>query len=219
MKLVLIFVIVALLFLFEPSLARRRTKSSKAELNSDTDSESITYKNKADLEAQISDLKQQKSRRRDEDLTEEEIAVFKQDETKLKKKLIRATAEHGEHSHEKAKALHALGGNLFKQRRFKELLALSKEIVEIHETLDGPEAEITARALGNIGAVAFRINKNKECEWSMKRALYIFLKIFGEDSREAMLHRGKMLTFHVPDAENTKGWSYSEYIDRLEDEL
>jgi hypothetical protein len=47
--------------------------------------------------------------------------------------------ENGEISLQHANALHALGGSLYELRRFEELLEMSKEIVRIHEQLEGPE--------------------------------------------------------------------------------
>ena len=97
---------------------------------------------------------------------------------------MRAELSAGKYSEERAKALHALGGNVYKQGRYEELLELSKEIVSIHEKLDGPESEKTAKALGNLGSVAYRVGNKKECAYAMDRALYIYLELFGEDSKE-----------------------------------
>lgn len=221
MKLAFLAFLVVVLVLLEPTMARRSSRSKK--VSQDADETEVRFTSQEDLESKVNNLQQKKQKQKkgsyDEDLSEDEIAKLKEAEVGLKKKLKKASTTFGEMSHEKAKALHALGGNWFKQGRFNDLLQISKEIVEIHETLDGPEAEITGRALGNVGATAFRLKRARDCEYSMKRALYILLKIYGEDSKEALLHRGRMLTFHVPDAERTVGWSYNEYIDQLENEL
>jgi hypothetical protein len=142
-------------------------------------------------------------------------------EKKLKMDVVRAELNHGEFSSERAKALHALGGNMFRQQRFEDLLELSKQIVRIHETMDGFEAVMTGKALGNAGTVAHRLGLQKECELYMKRALYIMLHAggFEENSRDVLMHRGKMLSFQIKDGETTPGISYDEYVDILEDEL
>lgn len=215
MKLAIIALLVVLLVLVEPSMARKRGKVSKNEDNV----ESIKYSDKADLDAKVESLKKRKPQILDEDLSSVEIQKLKDSEKGLKAKLRKVAAEAGELSHAKAKALHALGANLFKQGRFYDLLQISKEIVEIHETLDGPEAEITGKALGNLAATAYRANKKRDCELAMKRGLHILLKKHTEDSKEVLLHRGKMLSFQIADGETTLGLSYSEYVDQLENEL
>lgn len=219
MRLAFLALLVVVLVLIEPTMAKRSSRSKK--VSKDPEETEVRFTSQEDLDSKMADLQKKKQKKGafDEDLSQEELAKLKEAEVVLKKKLKKAAASFGEMSHEKAKALHALGGNWFKQGRFNDLLQISKEIVEIHETLDGPEAEITGRALGNVGATAFRLKRHRDCELSMKRALYIILKIYGEDSKEALLHRGRMLTFSVPDAERTVGWSYNEYINQLEDDL
>lgn len=215
MKFALIALLVVLLALVEPSMGKKRGKVSRSE----DDVESIKYSNKEDLDAKVESLKKRRPRIDDEDLPPGEIQKLKDNEKVLKSKLKKVAADAGELSHEKAKALHALGANLFKQGRFYDLLQISKEIVEIHETLDGPEAEITGKALGNLAATAFRANKKRDCELAMKRGLHILLKKYNEESKEVLLHRGKMLSFQIADGETTLGLSYSQYVDALESEL
>jgi len=67
-----------------------------------------------------------------------------------------------------------------------------------------------------LGAVSYRVNAKVDCELAMKRALYIIIRKFGDESKEALLHRGKMLTFGIADAETTAGLSYEEYLEELE---
>lgn len=212
----LIFVVVLVIII---SVAHgAKTKKSK----SDGDVEEVKFSSEKELNAKIKDIKDKKAELGYDDTpTPEELAKFQEAEKGLRKAVERATMEHGAISREVAKALHALGGNMFRQLRFEELFEISMQIVNIHETLDGFEATMTGKALGNTGTVAYRLGLTRECEIAMKRALYILLNTdkLAEDSRDVLMHRGKMLSFHIADGETTKGMSYAEYTNLMEDEL
>eukprot|EP01032_Pedospumella_encystans_P005407 gene5407-6425_t len=104
MKLAIIALLVVLLVLVEPSMAKKRGKVSKNEDNV----ESIKYSDKADLDAKFESLKKRKPQILDEDLSSVEIQKLKDSEKGLKAKLKKVAADAGELSHAKAKALHAL---------------------------------------------------------------------------------------------------------------
>jgi hypothetical protein len=220
MKLFLTFVVL-LICLSLIAVAAGESKSKLASQGSD-DVE-VKYTSKADLDSKLKEI--QEKRRADlgydDSLSESELKDFQEREKDLRLDVLRAELNHGEYSNERAKALHALGANLFRQLRFDELLEISKQIVRIHETLDGFESLMAGKALGNMGTVAYRLGDDKECELAMKRALYIMLHEGGlkEESREVLIHRGKMLSFGITDGETTKGLSYDEYVNLLEDEL
>lgn len=216
------FVLLVLLVIFvDPVVCRKRKAKTDTTAHEDEiEAEEVNFSSKTDLDAKIKNLKKDKRASLvDDELTPKARKQLETAELSLKKQIARAVLDYGDVSHEKAKALHALGGNLFKQGRMTDLVDLSKEIVHIHEELDGPESELTGKALGNVGAVACRVNLRTECNRAMSRALYILLQSYGEDSKEVMLHRGKMLTFQVPDAENTGGLSYTDFLALQEDEL
>lgn len=148
--------------------------------------EELTFTSKEDLDAKIKNLNKRKANEIAEsgdELSPQELQKLKNDEKKLLKRVAKATLDHGELSIERATALHALGGNMYKQKKYREALEMSKEIVRIHEQLDGFEHENTAKALGNLGSVSYKVGEKKELEYAMKRALYIYLKIHGEDSK------------------------------------
>lgn len=158
----------------------------------------------------------------DDSLTPEQLKEFQGWEKELRVDLARAELEHGLMSNERAAALHKLGGNLYRQHRFEELFDLSKEIVRIHEALDGPDSVMVGKALGNVGTVANRLGLQRECELAMKRSLYIMLHAGGlaPDSREVLITRGKMMSFHITDGETTEGLTHDEYIEAMSnDEL
>lgn len=52
-------------------------------------------------------------------------------------------------------------------------------------------------ALGNVGSVSFRLGRFQDCRVAMNRALHIMIMEYGDDSKEVLLHRAKMLTFQV----------------------
>lgn len=152
---------------------------------------------------------------KDKPLTAEEKLKLEKEEIELKKKLQIATKAHGKESQQRATALHALGRNLFTQEKYAEVVDTAKEIVRIHEKLDGPESKKTADALGNLASVAFQTGDFITCHYSMRRALYILKQMYEEDSKEILLHRGKMLTFQVPHAKIDPGLSYDDYLYEL----
>ena len=115
--------------------------------------------------------------------------------------------------------MHILGRNVYQQGKFEEVATIATDILKIHETLDGPEALITAEALGNVASVSFRLGRKKPCELAMDRALHIMIQQYGAQSKEVLLHRGKMLTFQIANADNQErtGMSYDAYLEYLED--
>lgn len=151
----------------------------------------------------------------DEEQTAEEKEELRREELRVRLSLRDVADEHGKMSAEYAAALHRLGRSLHKQRRFDDGFEVASEIVTIHEKIDGPEHLNTAHALSNAGSAAYRLNKKQEVEWAMNRALYILIKAHGEDAKEVLLHRGRMLTFHVPYAQTSTGISYEDYTYEL----
>lgn len=226
----LLLIVLALLLLSNAPLCEARKKKSKKSLetsddihekdvNKDGDAvEEIKYGSKEEMEKKIKDLQKQKQNvgsLDDEPLSEKEVEQLEKDEFELRKNVARAEIKYGEFSREKAEKLHQLGGNLFKQRRYNDILGIAEDIVRIHEKVDGVEHEKTGMALGNLGAVAYRVGESRKCELAMKRVMYILLKKHGPESKEVLLHRAKMLTFHVPNAEESEGLSHYDYLDEL----
>jgi hypothetical protein len=150
-------------------------------------------------------------------ISPEKLAELQEKEKELTKNVYRAVLKYGENTTEHATALHALGGNLYAQRKYEDVHRLAHDIVAIHESKDGKEALMTAKALGNVGNVAFRLGKSAECALVMKRALYILIKEYGAESKEVLLHRAQMLTFQIRDGEISAGLSYDDYLEELEE--
>jgi tetratricopeptide (TPR) repeat protein len=209
---------------------KKQQASKRHDLEDDEDVEAIEFDSKDDLTQHIDQLNQKvHSRVRVKDESESKYHIFpneepvpelklkelRREEMKLRLKVQETLDEFGRMSPEYAKALHSYGGNLHKQKRYDDLFVLAKEIVQIHETIDGPEHYNTGRALDNLGSAAFRVKDYQACEHAMKRAMYIFIQKFGPKSKEVLLLRGRMLTFKVKDAETTGGLSYDDYRDEL----
>lgn len=182
--LVRLLLILSILSGFIPSAdaRRRRRKSVKSEVDVE---EEIQFNSKDELDSKLDEFrKKRKSSALQEDISPDQLRILGAEESKLKKSLMKAVLDHGEDSKQKADALHSLGRNIYKQGRYSEVVDISKEIVRIHEVRDGPEHLNTANALGNVGAVAFRVGDASECHYAMNRALYIFIQTYGADSKE-----------------------------------
>jgi hypothetical protein len=183
--------------------ARKKKKSKRNSIVSDfnakdveddetlTDTESFinkgdikVIKSQESLKEHMEEIQKKNKNTMNDELDPNELAQMRKDETMLRWKAEMAKDEHGRMSAEYATALHRLGGNIYKQGRYDEVLATAKEIVKIHETVDGPEHINTAKALTNIGSVANRLGNLKECELAMNRALYILIKTYGKESKE-----------------------------------
>ena len=59
------------------------------------------------------------------------------------------------------------------------------------------------------------VEYNTECNLALRRGLHILIKIYGRESKEVLMQRGRMLTYHVPDSEHSEGLSYQEYLEEL----
>ncbi|RYG96600.1 tetratricopeptide repeat protein [archaeon] len=143
--------------------------------------------------------------------SESQLKELRRQEIKQRLDMRDVEEKFGRISMEYATSLHTLGRVLYKQFNFKEMFQVAKAIVEIHEKLDGVESLKTAQALSNLGSAAYRVKNKKETDFAMNRALYILIKVYGNESKEVLLHRGRMLTFQIPYAETSSGLSYDDY--------
>ena len=225
----LLFLLLSSSCLPEVTAGKKKTKKGKKKTTKPTKSSST----KANEEIQVTYANEEEKERKIRELREKLIMDDQPDPAEIKKKMdalvaaeeglrnnvYRALLNHGEFSKEKANALHILGRNVYQQGKFEEVATIATEILKIHETLDGPEALITAEALGNVASVSFRMGRKKPCELAMDRALHIMIQQYGAQSKEVLLHRGKMLTFQIPNADNQErvGMSYNAYLEYLED--
>lgn len=201
---------------------KKTSKSKKTAPTKNTQEEiQVTYANEEEKERKIRELREKFSMDDQQDPTEvkKKLDALVAAEEGLRNNVYRAILNHGEFSKEKANALHVLGRNVYQQGKFEEVATIATDILKIHETLDGPEALITAEALGNVASVSFRLGRKKPCELAMDRALHIMIQHYGAQSKEVLLHRGKMLTFQIPNADKQEriGMSYDAYLEYLDD--
>lgn len=151
-------------------------------------SNEIRFSNEQDLKDKLNNFKETKtSSINSEDLSIEELNRLKDEEKKLRNSANNIEDIFGKASKEYAKALHTLGGNLYKQKKYDQTLKIAHTLVTIHEKLYGVEDFQTAQALGNLGVVSFRINKMEECRLAMDRALRILIETKGEQSKEVYI--------------------------------
>jgi hypothetical protein len=200
---------------------KQKKKASKTKKKDTNDEIKVTYANEEEKERKIRELREKFNTEDQPDPVEQKKKndALVAAEEGLRKNVYRAILNHGEFSKEKANALHILGRNVYQQGKFEEVVTIATDILKIHETLDGPEALITAEALGNVASVSFRLGRKKPCELAMDRALHIMIQQYGAQSKEVLLHRGKMLTFQIANADNQErtGMSYDAYLEYLED--
>lgn len=185
-------------------------KAGKSKKTSSSDDDVETISSDGELSTLLKDMT--KNAKLSDELTSDEKLKLRKEELRIRLSEDDIVQKFGKVSLQYADYLHKLGGNIHKQQDFEQSYVISKQIVEIHEKLDGPESENTARALGNLGSASFRLKHARECEVAMNRALYIWLQRYGENSKEVLLHRGKMLTFQVPFAKTSMGLSYDDYL-------
>ena len=212
------------------ALARRRRTSRNLDddagkATEDNSTETLNYQSEEDLNKKLKDFQQAKAKKSSaigDELSEADIYKFLGEEIKLKNSLDTITAKYGEVSTQRADALHKLGRVVYKLKKFEDALAISKEIVTIYEQVYGYEHIKTSEALGNLASASFRLQLHDHCALAMYRALHIIIKKFGEDSKEVLLHRAKMLTFNISDGETSEGLDYEsamEKYDHLKNEL
>ena len=121
------------------------------------------------------------------DIVQEELIRLRREELGLRIKLREIEEEYGVISEEYAAAMHRFGKNLHTQQRYDDLFIVAQEIVRIHEILDGPEHYHTGRALDNLATAAYRVKNQEACNTAMYRALHIFIKKFGDHSKQVSL--------------------------------
>jgi hypothetical protein len=192
---------------------KKKRRNQKKNRNDDIKESPLVYNSEEDKASKLQEIKAGLSNDAGQDDTD--YKALESEEIELKKNLYRAILNHGENSPEKAAALHVLGRNMYQQKKYDELVDASQEIVRIHEEVDGKESLKTAQALGNVGSVSNRLGRTKECSIAMNRALYIMIKEYGDDSKEVLLHRAKMLTFQISEGREGFGLSYEAYKSEL----
>jgi len=176
------FTFVIIIFILVES--KRRTPHQIAE--NEAKDVSFNKNDKAKIESEIGRLNSEMSKggTTEHELTQKELVKLERDEVDTRRRMDIVTKEKGSITKERAALLHKLGGIMYKLRKYSEVLSISKEILRIHENLDGTDHINTAKALTNVGAVANRLNLKDYCEIVERRALAIIISSLGLNSKE-----------------------------------
>ena len=179
-----------LLFSLQCNEAKRKIPTKT---DDDLETDEIVYTSDKDLKDKVNELASKKYKKPNNDDSTDDFELsysqrkkLAKDELALLKKLELITELHGALSKERAKALSSLGANIYKQGKYEESFKYSKEILNIHEKLDGVESEITGQVLQNVGSVACKLHLINECKYAFERSLYIILNIHGMNSKEVI---------------------------------
>jgi len=192
-------------------------------LGADGKEDEVTFTSEADKNAKIERLKELRSQDgKDPVLTDRDISEMKKEERELRKNVMRAALNHGETSPEKTKALHALGRNLFKQQRYDLIYDLAFDILGIHEEADGVESLEVAKALTNVGSVAWKLRRGEVARVATLRMLDIYehfdWKEREEYEKHVMLAKARLMSYQQPNGDTTDGISHAEYKKRIQAE-
>lgn len=208
---------------------RRRRRASSAPKAKVTDQQATDKKQYVDDEIEEEIVQQDdinkkintmnKNLGEPQEMTDEEYEEFKiikgKEQAEAMKNLYRAKANHGEDTRPVADALHRLGKVLYEQVKFEEAFEVAKEVLRIHTKLYGPDDEETMKALGNFGSVACRMNRQTVCDLVMYRMMDIAIKLYGKESKQALLQRGRLLTFKVPHGDKHEGIDQEMFEDEI----
>ena len=112
------------------------------------EADEVTFSSEEDKERKLQNLANLRKQERESvesPLDPKELNTLREDEKVLRKNVLRASLNNGDTSREKAKALHEMGRNVYKQRRYQDIYDISMEILRIHMALDGHESLATAQ--------------------------------------------------------------------------
>mmetsp|Transcript_12290 Transcript_12290/g.18624 ORF Transcript_12290/g.18624 Transcript_12290/m.18624 type:complete len:205 (+) Transcript_12290:62-676(+) len=168
-------------------------------------------------ESELEKLKDELRARQEVNRGITDVKKLQEEEANLVRELREWTEKYGKYSKERMVKLNALGQVLYKQKRFDDVLEVSRELVDVNEIVSGPETPNTAYALGNYGSVSYKVGNLRECETAMNRALNILINLYGQNSKEVVTHRAKMEMYKVHGSIHNNGISYEDY--KNEEEL
>jgi len=192
-------------------------------LGGDGEEDEVKFSSEEDKNAKIARLAELRAKEgKDPTLTEKDIGNMKREERELRKNVMRAALNHGDMSREKTTALHALGRNLFKQQRYDLIYDLAFDILAIHEEMDGVDHLDTAKALTNVGSVAWKLKRGEVSRVATLRMLDIYENHEFEDresyEKHVMLAKARLMSYQHPQGETIGGISYAEYKQRIQKE-
>lgn len=166
-------------------------------LGGDGEEDVIKFNSEEDMKRKMAKLKQLRSHDgKDPILSDAELRELQDKEKELRKNVLRAALHHGDVSHEKAAAMHAMGRNLFKQQRYSSIYVIAWDILRIHEILDGPDSPEYTKALTNVASTAWKLNEREVARILTRRQLQIH-RDHGEseEGKEVMYTRARLLSY------------------------
>ena len=201
-------------------------KKIKTAIDVDIDADVTVIEQDEDLEKKLEEMTRKKLAKDKTDAADG-ILKLKREEEGLKSAVIKAT-EKGAVTVARAKAIHALGKNVYQQGRFDEARGISFEILAIYEQLytkpniddvDQYDHPKIVTAIGNIASVTNKMGLKDECFIMSMRVLNYILKEHGEESKEAVRQRAVLMSFgFVEEGQDMthNGYTYKEYVSELE---
>ena len=149
---------------------------------------------------------------KNKELTDFERQELENEEKQLRKNVLRASLHYGDISKEKAKAMHALGKNLFRQAKYSYIYTISWDILALHEKLDGPDSMEFHQAITNVASTAWKLGEREPARILSRRQLGI-LQEQGKDEagKEIMMIRARLLSYQDPLGKEVPGTSHKEF--------
>lgn len=204
-----------------------------AGLDSDSDSVPVVS-DEEQLAAEKQRLLQEKEAAEQERL--KNLPNLVNEEGTLRQKVEKVTKKHGNISVERAKALHALGKNVYKQAKYQEARMISYEILGIYEQIHAyaPAAEegedendlddsrfnhdrIVA-SVGNVATVTNKMGLKDECYIMSMRVLNAIIQTKEKNSKEEVMQRATMMSYGFHDGEklSNHGYTYPQFVKEME---
>ena len=192
---------------------KKETPSGYSQMSEDVLHTNTLNPSREEIEASLPHLKNKRIVDK-EVLEEEEEMKLNSQIPELVKDVQFAVNNFGDISIEKANALDKLGRVVFKLGKYEELLELSYEIVAIKEQILGVDHIEVGGALRNVGTIAAKLKRKKDCEVVLLRALRIHrLNNFHEGSKEMAILQAKMYQCGIGnDLIASDGIAYEEYV-------
>jgi hypothetical protein len=178
----------------------------------------ITFKSEEDKRRKMERLAELR-RSEAKKSSEKDIEELKREEFELRKNVMRAALNFGDLSVEKINAKHALGRNLFKQNRFDLIYDLSWDIVTDNEELHGVDDLEVAKALTNVGSVAWKLQKGDIARLVSLRMLGIYQGHDFDDKdaeeKAVLTARARLMSYQQEGGDVMSGISHKEFQERL----
>jgi len=175
-------------------------------LGGDGEDDIINFTSEADAERKIKKLQELRKFEKEPIISDSELAELTTEALKLRKAVMREAMNHGDISHQKAKAMHLLGRNLFKQQKYSLIYALSWDILHIHEKLDGVNSRAYAQAITNVASTAWKLGERDAARILSRRQLGIWQENDEDEwEKNIMTTRARLLSYQDRNGKDVPG--------------